>query len=72
MNGYYAGKIKVVGPDMMCFPVSPGSLEPVSCGCYDPYAWSDPDPEPNETIGLSEWSRRRDELRLAAQRGREE
>lgn len=63
MNGYYAGKIKVVGCDMMCFPVSSVTLEPLSCGCYDPYAWSDPDSEPIETIGVSEWQKRLDRQR---------
>lgn len=61
MNGYYAGKVKVVGEDLMCFPVRPGDFEPLACGCYDPYAWSDPDPEPMETIGIGEWRRRRNE-----------
>ena len=61
MNGYYAGKIKVVGADLMCFPVDPKTFEATSCGCYDPYAWSDPDHEPIETIGISEWLKRRDE-----------
>ena len=58
MNGYYAGKVKVVGEDLMCFPVRPSDLEPLACSCYDPYAWSDPDPEPVETISLEEWLRR--------------
>ena len=47
---------------MMCFPVNPSTLEATSCGCYDPYAWSDADPEPIETIGHAEWTRRRNEL----------
>ena len=59
MNDYYAGKVKVVGVDLMCFPADPVTLEPVSCGCYDPYAWSDPDPAPVETIGVNEWQVRR-------------
>lgn len=58
MNGYYKGKIKVVGVDMTCFPVDPVSLEALSCGCYDPYAWSDPDPDPAETISIAEWQLR--------------
>lgn len=66
MNGYYANHIKVVGVDLMCFPAHPKTLEPRSCGCYDPYAFSDPDPEPIETIGVAEWQRRRDELRAIA------
>lgn len=63
MNGYYAGKVKVVGVDLMCFPARQRDLEPLASGCYDPYAWSDPDPEPVETIGVAEWQRRRNELR---------
>ena len=63
LTGYYKGKIKVVGEDMMCFPVHAATLEPLSCGCYDPYAWSDPDPEAIETIGTMEWLRRLEELR---------
>lgn len=61
MNGYYAGKVKVVGEDYMCFPASVTTLAPLSCGCYDPHAWSDPDPDPLETISISEWQRRRNE-----------
>jgi len=59
MNGYYTGKIKVVCGDLMCFPVHAKTLEPLSCGCYDPYAWSDPDPEPISTIGIGEWQDKR-------------
>lgn len=60
MNGYYVGKVKVVGDDLMCFPARPGTFEPLACGCYDPYARSDPDPEPVETISIGEWYLRRD------------
>lgn len=57
--GFYAGKIKVVcSTDMMCFPVDPKTLEPTSCSHYDPYALSDPDPEPVETIPYFEWLNR--------------
>ena len=62
MNGYYQGKIKVVCLDKMCFPVNPVTLEATSCGCYDPYAWSDPDPEPLETISVDEWNARSNKL----------
>lgn len=60
VNGYYIGKVKVVCVDMMCFPARPTDLEPLACSCYDPYAWSDPDPEPVETISFYEWLRRTD------------
>ena len=63
MNGYYKDRIKVVGPDRMCFPAHPGTLEALACGCYDAHALSDPDPEPLETIGLDEWNRRRAAVR---------
>ena len=59
MQGYYAGKIKVVCADMMCFPVDPQTLEALACSSYDPYAISDPDPEPVETIGYFEWLKRK-------------
>lgn len=59
MNGYYKDKIKVVGVGLMCFPADPKTLEPLSCGCYDPWAWKDPDPEPVETISTNEWWRRK-------------
>lgn len=58
MNGYYAGKIKVVCEDLMCFPVRVIDLEPTSCSTYDQWALSDPDPEPVETISVSEWNLR--------------
>jgi len=59
MTGFYSGWIKVVGVDLMCFRAHPQTLEPRSCGCHDPYAWTDPDPDPVETICISEWQRRR-------------
>ncbi len=59
MNGYYKDLVKVVGVDLMCFPVTPTTLEPKGCACYDLYAWSDPDPEPVETITVAEWQLRR-------------
>jgi hypothetical protein len=52
--GYYTGKIKVVGDDKMCFPVDPETLEATATGGYDPWAWSDPDPDPVETISYGE------------------
>jgi hypothetical protein len=52
---YYAGKIKVVCADLMCFPVNPETLEATSTGCYDPWAWTDPDKDPVETISHGEW-----------------
>ena len=61
MKGHYSGKVKVVGVDLMCFAADATTLEPLSCGCYDPYAWSDPSPEPIETIGIGEWQTRRNE-----------
>lgn len=59
MNGYYRGKIKVVGLDLLCFPADPVTLEATSCSCYDPWAYTDPDPEPIETISIGEWGKRR-------------
>jgi hypothetical protein len=52
--------IKVIGEDLMCFRVRKGSLEPISCGCYDPWAWSDP--EPGEKMSANEWSVLRNEM----------
>lgn len=60
----YAGNIKVVGEDLMCFPADPKTLEPLGTGCYDPWAWKDPEPAV-ETISLSEWQRRRNAQRDA-------
>lgn len=64
----YTGMVKVVGVDLQCFPVDPKTLEPKSCGCYDPWAWTDPDPTPVETIHIHEWWARRQarELRRTA------
>ena len=50
------GDIKVIGEDRMCFYVDPHTLEPRSCGCYD--AWAHTDPEPPQ-ISASEWQSRR-------------
>ena len=59
MNGYYKDKIKVVGNDLMCFPVCPKTSEPKACSLFDAYAVSQPDPEPIETISVNEWNKRR-------------
>lgn len=56
--GRYAGKIKVVGPDLMCFPVNPETLEATGGSCYDAYAITDPETEPAETISFGTWCRR--------------
>lgn len=37
----------------------PETLDPLACSSYDPYALTDPDPCPVETISSSEWNRRR-------------
>jgi hypothetical protein len=58
---YYEGKVKVVGNDLMCFPADPKTLEPLACSTYDAWARSDPDHDPIETIGFSEWLHRREE-----------
>ena len=59
--GYYTGKIKVVSPTLQCFPVHPRTLRALACGSYDPWAWSDPEPDPIETIDTGEWQRRLNE-----------
>jgi len=61
MNDYYKGKIKVVGSDKMCFPVNPETLEPLACSSYDPYAWSNPEKEPIETISIEEYWQRKNQ-----------
>jgi hypothetical protein len=62
---YYKGWLKVVGADLLCFAAHPETLEPRGCGTYDPWAWSDPDPEPVETISVGEWNRRLNDARDA-------
>lgn len=54
--------IRVVGTDMMCFPVDAETLKPLRCGVYDPWAWSDP--EPGEQISTAEWDGRCHERRI--------
>ena len=63
MSDYYKGKIKVIGVDMMCFPVDPVTLESLSCGCYDPYAWTDMDTDAVENIGIGAWEVRCGDMR---------
>ena len=59
MSGYYTGKIKVIShSNMMCFPAHPITLEPLACGTYDPYALTDPDTDPVQTMSYNEWSRK--------------
>lgn len=59
---YYSGKIKVVGADLMCFPVDVKSLEPLACSCYDPCAWNNSD-DAVQVISVSEWQSRCDKQR---------
>ena len=54
----YKNKIKVCGQDLICFPVNPETLEPENCGCYDPWAFTDPEKECLETISVTEWIKR--------------
>lgn len=60
MNGYYKNRVKVICPDLMCFPADPDTLAPLATSSYDPWAVSDPDPEPARTIGFGEWCAIRD------------
>ena len=68
MNEYYRGKIKVVGADLMCFPADPLTLAALACSSYDPWAISDPDTTPVETISCGEWNKRRADRRDQEQR----
>lgn len=68
VNEYYRGKIKVVGADLMCFPADPLTLDALACGSYDPWAISDPDTTPVETISCGEWNKRRADRRDQEQR----
>lgn len=58
--------IKVIGEDRMCFRVDADTLEPLSCGCYDAYAFSDP--EPVESMSVSSWNAARYEQRMDSYR----
>ncbi len=55
-----ADLIEVVGVDMRCFKVQPGTLEPVGGSYYEPAAWSDPR---GPQIGINEWQAERNRLR---------
>lgn len=48
-----AGHVRVVSNDKMCFWVEPGTYEPLTNGCYDP--WCVASPLPCENISLSAW-----------------
>ena len=63
MREFYKDKIKVVGVDLLCFAADPETLEALSYGCYDPYAWKDLEKGPVETIGINEWQTRVNERR---------
>ena len=67
----YPGKIKVVGEDLLCFPADPKTLDPLGSGCFDQWAWTDPEPGPIETICLAEWQTRRNRQRDIAMRAQE-
>jgi len=60
MSGYYSGKIKVVCPDKMCFPVDPQTLDALSTGCYDPYPYQEEDAL--EVISVGVWNARCEKL----------
>jgi len=57
LAGYYSGRIKVIGPDKMCFAADPETLKPVSPSVYDPYAYRFRDGA-TEVISTAEWNRR--------------
>lgn len=59
MSDYYKGRIKVVPSDRLCFAVDPVTLKPVGGCCYDPYALTNPDSTPVDTISFAEWLTRR-------------
>lgn len=62
MSDRYKGKIKVVcTTDSTSFPVNPVTLEPTACCIYDSVALSlaNVDPDAVETIGFSEYLRRK-------------
>lgn len=58
----YAGNVKVVGADGLCFPANPTTLEPLRCGCYDPYPWQGGEGAV-AIISDGEWSSRRAAMR---------
>jgi hypothetical protein len=58
VSDYHKSKIKVVGPDLSCFPVDAETLTPLACSTYDPWALADPDPDVVETISHGEWLNR--------------
>ena len=39
---------------LMTFPVNRDTLEPLRCAQYDPYCYSDPEPD-TEYIEISDW-----------------
>lgn len=51
------GRIKVIGEDRMCFWVDAKTLEPLGCGSFDTWAFSDPEKVP--TMHANEWSAQR-------------
>lgn len=53
-------RVRVRCPDRMVFPVDEETLEPLRCGSYDAYCYSDPEPGV-EYIEHAEWC-----LRVAA------
>ena len=55
MGDRYEGRIKVVGVDLLCFPADKETLEPLGCGCYDTWAWKDPDHPPEDTMHINDW-----------------
>ncbi len=57
----YAGLIKVVNEDKLCFPADPITLDPVGCSIYD--AWAFIEADAKEVISVSEWNVRRNNQR---------
>lgn len=41
----YEGKIKIICPDGLCFPVDPVSMGALGVGCFMPDAWNSDDGE---------------------------
>lgn len=56
-NIHYAGRIKVVTADNLCFAVDPKTLQALGCSTYDPYPYL-PGEGAVEIISTAEWHRR--------------
>jgi len=60
----YKDLVKVIKIDLMCFPANPITLEQVGTSVFDPWAITQPEEDPAETLDINEYMSRWSKLQM--------